>query len=185
MIPEGQDEDFKARLIESSLDCIKVLDVDGRLLSINESGKAALEICDLAPLLGSCWIDFWQGEDRENARKAVTSARNGGIGRFIGFFATTQTKTPKWWDVLVSPILDANGKSQNLWVVSRDVTEWKRSDQLLHAIIDGTSAVTGNDFFKSLVQHLAKGLGVRYSFVTECISKNRVRSLAFWNTDAF
>jgi formate hydrogenlyase transcriptional activator len=128
MIPEGQDEDFKARLIESSLDCIKVLDVDGRLLSINESGKAALEICDLAPLLGSCWIDFWQGEDRENARKAVTSARNGGIGRFIGFFATTQTKTPKWWDVLVSPILDANGKSQNLLVVSRDVTEWKRTD---------------------------------------------------------
>lgn len=185
MIPKGQDEDFKARLIESSLDCIKVLDVDGRLLSINESGKAALEICDLAPLLGSCWIDFWQGEDRENARKAVTSARNGGIGRFIGYFATTQTKSPKWWDVLVSPILDANGKSKNLLVVSRDVTEWKRSDQFLHAIIDGTSAVTGNDFFKSLVQHLAKGLGVRYSFVTECIAKNRVRSLAFWNTDAF
>jgi hypothetical protein len=59
------------------------------------------------------------------------------------------------------------------------------SCQLLHAIIDGTSAVTGNDFFKSLVQHLAKGLGVRYSFVTECIANNRVRSLAFWNTDAF
>jgi PAS domain S-box-containing protein len=185
MIPKGQDEDFKARLIESSLDCIKVLDVDGRLLSINESGKAALEIGDLAPLLDSSWIDFWQGEDRESAREAVTIARNGGIGRFIGFFATTQTKTPKWWDVLVSPILDANGKSKNLLAVSRDVTEWKRSDQLLHAIIDGTSAVTGNDFFKSLVQHLAKGLGVRYSFVTECIAKNRVRSLAFWNTDAF
>jgi formate hydrogenlyase transcriptional activator len=64
-------------------------------------------------------------------------------------------------------------------------SEWKRSDLLLRAIIEGTSAVTGKDFFNSLVQHLAKGLGVRYSFVTECIGNNRVRSLAFWNTDSF
>jgi len=64
-------------------------------------------------------------------------------------------------------------------------SEWKRSGQLLRAIIEGTSAVTGKDFFYSLVQHLAKGLGVRYSFVTECIDNNRVRSLAFWNTDRF
>jgi PAS domain S-box-containing protein len=185
MIPAAQDDDFKTRLIEGSSDCIKVLDLDGRLLSINAGGMAMLEICDLASLLDSSWIDFWQGEDRENARKAVTTARNGGIGRFIGFFATTLTKTPKWWDVLVSPILDANGKSEKLLVVSRDVTEWKRSDQLLHAIIEGTSAVTGKDFFYSLVQHLAEGLGVRYSFVSECLAKNRARSLAFWNTNAF
>src|SRR5271170_1762597 len=64
-------------------------------------------------------------------------------------------------------------------------SDWKRSEQLLRAIIEGTSAVTGKDFFNSLVQHLAKGLGVRYSFVTECIGQNRVRSLAFWNTDSF
>jgi len=64
-------------------------------------------------------------------------------------------------------------------------SEWKRSEQLLRAIIEGTSAVTGKDFFNSLVQHLAKGLGVRYSFVTECIGHNRVRSLAFWSTDSF
>ena len=185
MIPATQDEDFKTRLIEGSSDCIKVLDLDGRLLSINAGGMAMLEICDLAPLLDTFWFEFWHGEDRENAREAVTAARNGGIGRFIGFFATTQTKTAKWWDVLVSPILDAGGKSEKLLVVSRDVTKWKRSDQLLHAIIDGTSAVTGKDYFYSLVHHLAKGLGVRWSFVAECIANNRARSLAFWNTNAF
>jgi hypothetical protein len=76
---------------------------------MNAGGMAALEICDLPPVVGSSWIDFWQGNDQENARKAVAAARAGGIGRFVGFFATTQTKTPKWWDVIVSPILDANG----------------------------------------------------------------------------
>jgi PAS domain S-box-containing protein len=41
------------------------------------------------------------------------------------------------------------------------------------------------DFFRSLVQHLAQGLGVRWVFVGECLPKLRARSLAFWNTDKF
>src|SRR6266571_9359620 len=97
-------EELTTCLIEGSPDCLKVLDLDGRLLSMNARGMKALEICDLAPVLNSSWIDFWQGEDCENARKAVVTARNGSIGRFTGFFATTQTQTPKWWDVIVSPI---------------------------------------------------------------------------------
>ena len=36
--------DFKTRLIECSPDCLKVLDLDGRLLSMNAGGMAVLEI---------------------------------------------------------------------------------------------------------------------------------------------
>ncbi len=172
--------DLPARVVEESPDCIKVLDLDGRLLSMNAGGMKVLEICDLASVLNSPWANFWQGEDREHALEAVAIAREGGIGRFVGHFATTQTKTPKWWDVVVSPILDANGKPEKLIASSRDVTEWKRDETLLKAIIDGTSTVTGREFFVSLVQNLAKGLGVRYSFVAECIPDDRSRSLAAW-----
>jgi formate hydrogenlyase transcriptional activator len=58
-----------------------------------------------------------------------------------------------------------------------------RAEQLLHAIIDGTSAVTGKEFFRSLVQNLAKGLEVRYSFVAECLPNDRARALASWFGD--
>lgn len=73
-------DDFKARLIEDSQDCIKVLDLEGRLLSMNSGGMKLLEICDLGPIIGSFWIDFWEGEDREAARHAVRTARQGGSG---------------------------------------------------------------------------------------------------------
>src|SRR5215469_5508690 len=92
--PNGA-EDLSARLIEGSPDCLKVLDLEGRLLSINAGGMKALEICDLSPVLNSLWIDFWHGEDRTAAEKAVNIARQGGIGRFTGFFPTVQTKTHK------------------------------------------------------------------------------------------
>ena len=85
-------EEFAARLIASSRDCIKLLDLDGRLLSMNAHGMTPLEICDFAPLVGSPWVDFWAGADKTNAQAAVEVARQGRVGHFTGFFATTQTK---------------------------------------------------------------------------------------------
>ncbi len=79
---------------------------------------------------------------------------------------------------------ESPGRPEKLLATSRDVTAWKRSDRLLHAIIEGTASVTGREFFVSLVKHLAEGLGVRYSFVAECRPDQRAHSLAFWNGDA-
>src|SRR5438477_6979376 len=98
-------ESHSRQLIEGSPDCIKILDLDGRLLSMNAGGMTVLEICDLAPFIGSSWIEFWEGADREAAQAAVNTARDGEIGRFVGFFQTVQTRKPMWFDVLVSPII--------------------------------------------------------------------------------
>jgi formate hydrogenlyase transcriptional activator len=124
-------EEFKSRLIASSHDCIKVLDPAGRLLSMNEGGMQALEICDLGAVVNSPWIDFWEGDDREAARAAVKAASSGGTGRFIGYFATRVTKQPKWWDVVVNPIRDPQGKPELLVAVSRDITELRQNEKAL------------------------------------------------------
>jgi formate hydrogenlyase transcriptional activator len=124
-------EEFQRRLIACSDDCIKVLDLEGGLLSINEGGMQALEICDLAPLLNTSWIDFWQGDDRKAAQAAVDAASKGGTGHFVACLATTVTKQLRWWDVVVSPIRDAEGKPERLLAVSRDVTKHKLSEQAL------------------------------------------------------
>jgi formate hydrogenlyase transcriptional activator len=123
--------EFQRRLIACSLDCIKVLDLDGRLLWMNEGGMQALEICDLGPFVTSSWIEFWEGEDAIAAQAAVEAARKGGTSRFTGYFVTTTTKQPRWWDVVVSPIRDSEGKPERLLVVSRDVTEQKRNEKAL------------------------------------------------------
>ncbi|MCI0745036.1 MAG: sigma 54-interacting transcriptional regulator [Verrucomicrobia subdivision 3 bacterium] len=180
-----QNQDFKTRLIEASQDCIKVLDLDGRLLSMNAGGMKLLEICDFEPLRGTRWADFWHGEDDAACEAALVTARRGDVGRFVGFFPTKQTRKPLWFDVVVSAILGADGKPEKLLAVLRDVTEWKRSQELLGAIIEGTSGVTGTAFFRSLVQHLASGLHVRWAFVAECLPNRRARSLAFWEDGAF
>ncbi len=184
---QTKDFDLLERIIAASADCIKVLDLKGRLLSMNTGGMAALEICDFAPLVHSSWIDFWQGEDREAAATAVRKARNGGVGRFVGYFPTTVTHTPKWWDVIVNAVNDAEGKPERLVVISRDVTEHRRTETTLRAITAGTAATTGADFFHSLVRHLAEVMRVKYTFITECLDaeNTRVRTLAFTEHGAF
>src|SRR5438093_9837385 len=70
-------------------------------------------------------------------------------------------------------------------VPENDGAQWRRSEELLRAIIQGTAAVTGTEFFRSLVRHLAEGLHVRWAFVAECLPSLRARSLAFWVDDKF
>jgi len=70
----------------------------------------ALEICDFGPLIGSPWVELWDGEYREQAENAIEQARQGQVGRFTGYFPTAKTQTPKWWDVSVTAILDRDGR---------------------------------------------------------------------------
>ncbi len=81
-------EEFKNQILRSSADCIKVLDLEGRIQFMNEAGQSLLEISDLAPLINTSWPDFWQGDDRTAARAALAAARAGEIGKFIGFCPT-------------------------------------------------------------------------------------------------
>jgi PAS domain-containing protein len=102
--------EFERRLIAGSQDCIKILDLEGRLLWMNEGGRQALEIRDLGPILNSSWIQLWKGDDARAAQVAVETARKGDTARFTGYLATTATSQPRWWDVVVSSIQNAEGK---------------------------------------------------------------------------
>nr|MBI3613961.1 PAS domain-containing protein [Nitrospirota bacterium] len=59
--------------------------------------------------------------------------------------------------------------------------------EALGAIEKGTAVTTGEDFFRSLVSHLAGTLKVRYALIGELKDgdPNKVRTLAFWAGDAF
>jgi predicted ATPase/GAF domain-containing protein len=61
----------------------------------------------------------------------------------------------------------------------------RQAEQTLRSVLEGTAALTGDDFFASLVRHLAAALQVRYAFITECRAPQQVQAhlLAFWCGD--
>jgi formate hydrogenlyase transcriptional activator len=141
--------EFADQLIACSRDCIKILDLQGRLLFINEGGAKSLEICDVDTVLNGSWVDLWHGKERDAAREAVDAACNGNLGHFTGCFETRVNRTPKWWDVVVSPILNESGKPDRILAVSRDITEHKKIETALRE---------ANQFNKEIIEGAAQGV---------------------------
>lgn len=62
----------------------------------------------------------------------------------------------------------------------------RKSDSILRLVDEGTASTSGGEFFQALACNLAKALGVRYAFVGQLMADpGRVRTLAFWNGEAF
>jgi two-component sensor histidine kinase len=115
-------------------DCIKILDLDGRLQFMSEGGKRVMEVEDFSALKGCPWPDFWAGAGNLDAAAAVATAKAGGVARFKGA-ADTAKGTPRYWDVQVSPILGSDGEPSHLLSISRDITEeWRSAADLKEAL---------------------------------------------------
>ncbi|WP_139490763.1 sensor domain-containing protein [Brevibacillus dissolubilis] len=69
--------------------------------------------------------------------------------------------------------------SEIVGVVS-DISDRKRTEEVLHVITQGITAKTGVEFFRYLVQHLTQTLGVQYAFVGKIQKgrEDRVQTLA-------
>jgi hypothetical protein len=126
-------DDLLRSVLSGCGDCIKVLDLDGRLQFMSEGGKRVMEVDDFSKLKGCPWPDFWGEEGSGLAAGAVAKAKAGATARFRGP-ANTARGTPRYWDVQVSPIFGADGAPSHLLSISRDITEeWTKTRELEEA----------------------------------------------------
>lgn len=119
---------FNQSIIDSSRDCIKILDLDGRLTYMSAGGQRLLGIKDMSAYLNVPYEEFWKGSDRKAVSEAMKKAKQGQSGSFQGFCPTADG-IPKWWDVSVSPVLGADGRPERLLAVSRDITGRKLAEE--------------------------------------------------------
>lgn len=119
LTPTGE---IDAQLFQSSFDCIKIIDLDGRLVLMNPGAIDALELDHLEQLYGKEWVSLWPDESKGLIVTAIAQVKTGQRADFTGFCPTAQG-TPRWWHVVASPILDRQGRVERIMAVSRDVSE--------------------------------------------------------------
>ncbi|MES2184031.1 MAG: PAS domain-containing protein [Pseudomonadota bacterium] len=124
------ESEFMQGVLASSSDCIKVLDLDARLVYMNEGGMAVMELDDFGAVRGHAWPDYWQDEGKPEGLAALEAARAGAAGRFQ-IRTYTFKGSLKFWDVEITPILGRDGQPERLLAVSRDVTGAREAERLM------------------------------------------------------
>ena len=130
--PEVVVADIGAAIFESSPDCVKLLDTGGHILSMNRNGQCAMEIDDFAGVNGLPWTSLWPDAAREQVAAALQAAQAGGTGYFEAFCPTAKG-TPKWWDVIVTPVTRPDGGIEKILSISRDITGMRDASEALRA----------------------------------------------------
>ncbi|MGH9512075.1 MAG: PAS domain-containing protein [Terriglobales bacterium] len=122
-----ESEEFNRRILESGSDCIKVLDLDYHIKYMSPVAMKLMEVDDFSQCNDANWVQFWETADRAAVLAALDAARAGGKG-FFQALCPTLKGTPKWWDVAITPIKNAEGQVVKLLSSSRDVTGRKAAE---------------------------------------------------------
>lgn len=125
-------EQFNKTIIESSPDCLKILDIEGRLIYMNFNGLCQMEIDDFSEFKNKQWWLLWGPENEALVRESVDKALTGETVQFTAACPTAKG-TPKWWDVTVSPVIKVGEQVKQIISVSRDITKQKEEEQKLKA----------------------------------------------------
>ena len=121
-------EQFLQSVLGASSDCIKVLNLDGRLIYMSAGGRHVMEVPADQQIEGNFWPEFWGGPGNADAMSAFEQAKTGVAANFQGF-ADTFSGNPRYWDVRVTPMLDSFGNTDRILAVSRDISYLKRIEE--------------------------------------------------------
>ena len=178
-----QSEERFRSLFENSIDGVLLSTSDGTIEAANPAacrlfGWSVEEICGIA--------GFGLVDPSDNRLQSLLEERER-TGRFRGELFYKRKDGSTFLGEVSSAFYQDHSGATKAAVIIRDVTDRRRVEETLRHITEGTAGSTGDEFFRSLVKHLAHALQVRYSFVAECTdeSKKNVRMLAFWQGQDF
>ncbi|MCB0332137.1 MAG: PAS domain S-box protein, partial [Bdellovibrionales bacterium] len=181
-------EEFLREVIDANPNLIFAKDKSGRFTLVNQAlaevyGKPVEEI------IGRTVDDFYTPEEarlfslqdqealRQTGESVITEQR----------IRTPSSNSVRWYQIIKKPLLSADGLPEQVLGVGIDLSNRKRSEEALKAIVEGTASSTAEDFFRSLVRHLALALNTKYAFLGIYADKEKthIRTLANWRQSQY
>lgn len=123
------------KMLNASVDCIKILTPEGNVTHMNRSGCLALGVPLDDKKFGMPWLELLSEEVRPAGRQALLRAMNGHTARFSGI-SLLDEQDPQHWDNILTPITNDVGQTENILCVSRDISQQKVIEGRLQQVIE-------------------------------------------------
>jgi signal transduction histidine kinase len=181
-------EKFLLEIINTIPFSIVVIDLDYNVLFINDHAKSSHSHYDSQVTPLKCYQfshhqNFpCEGDDHRCPHQGVLKTKEMVRVNHIHF---DEHKTRKTVEITAIPILNKTGQVKYVLECTKDVSKQVRIEAALNAVFLGTSTLGGDDFFRSLVSHLATVLNVEYAIVGELTDSKKIRTLAVWKGDCY
>ena len=148
---------------ENAADMIALVDCDGRRLY---NSPAYQKVLGYSPedLNATSSLEQIHPDDRPRVLQAAENARMSGEGECVEYRIRHKDGTWRTLESTASAIRNAQGQTDKLVIVNRDITERKRAEELLahHAFHDGLTNLPNRALFLDRLQH-ALTLSKRHS----------------------
>ncbi|WP_266364708.1 PAS domain-containing sensor histidine kinase [Tellurirhabdus rosea] len=188
---EEESQAFIRAALESNPDCVKVLDREGRLHYMNHNGLCVMEIPDFCQIEGRPWWTLWPAESQPIVKAALDQALNGSRAQFQAYCPTAQG-TAKWWDVVVSPVIQEDGSIEQVISASRDITDQRKGEEAIrrrnkqldllsrtsHSLI--VTHQNENDLLQTIFKDICQTFELEMFFNFEADEKARLLRLNTW-----
>jgi PAS domain S-box-containing protein len=194
-IPENEQERLRAlrdamqlnrAIVQDAGEGIVVYDRDLRYKVFNPfmerlTGKRAEEV------LGRIATEVFPRLKTSGIEDAILRALGGEVVKITDFLVPAHSAEGRdvWETGTFAPHYDGDGNIVGVIGLVFDVTDRHMAEETFRAIVVGTASATGNEFFPSLVKHMAVALRMRYAMITECSDGENAKALAYWKGDRF
>ena len=109
--------DSRNQMLDASVDCIKLLSLDGHVLHMNRAGCLALGVSPTETEFGMSWHTLLPEEVRDACLNAFAEAKQGKTSRFVGM-SQVANEPVAYWDNMLSPVFNEYGQVKEILCVT-------------------------------------------------------------------
>jgi PAS domain S-box-containing protein len=173
-------------LFEQTNDAVFLIGMDGRFIAANRRAAALLGYAG-DELVGMRAQQFIVPEERAAALSKFERLLEDQQNPLYERTMITKDGTPIPTEIDAALVRDPDGTPRYIQSVVRNISTRKAEEERRRLVVEGVSAVTGEDLFRTLVRHFAAVLRVKSAFVAESVDDNGTvaRTIAFWRDGEF
>ncbi|WP_081160495.1 PAS domain S-box protein [Ensifer aridi] len=125
-IAQQESQAFIRSIFDSSPDCVRVLDLEGRPLLMNKAGRRLFGLAEGAPLTKTTWDVIGKASDAPKVQAGWDKVRGGETARFE-ITVLDSRNGEKCMDVIAAPIMGREGTPVRMLSIWRDITDAERA----------------------------------------------------------